>query len=1060
MSVNPVKGKFFRLLNGEALRARNAADDGDIEILKVGGSGPDQDKVILSEIPKIVNLTIDSNLSTESYVDSEISSVNDRIDDHVQGLAEKHNADDIVVAAGITNLAATDVQGALSELQGDINTINSTLGGLSFSAENISFAPIGAIEAEDVQASTEVYDGVVSLNYASNGTTYDGSITIETSTGIVFQKNDIVNQFVSTVSINADALVLDFQDQNSGLTSNTSYQHNVASIAVNNGSGVASFTAEPNLPVSNIGFDGLAPAPTLDTHLTSKKYVDDQFTAVEDAVSDHVNNLTGAHAASAISFSNSYVDSNISAIEVQAAIQELDVEKVKKSGDTMTGTLIINPASGNAAELLDLNIGIPSWGPNYIAVAMEDGSPKQFYAGSGDQLGAFAGTASKKVLIASGFSSGAASGIVQVASGDAQVSGNSGGVDVFSGNAVGGISGAARLLSGAGSSNSGAAVVASGAAQTTGAVQIQSGNASAGNSGHIFLYTGTATGTKGSILINTEMNFQNAGKITNLQNAVSAQDAVAKSQLDAGLALKLDLAGGTMSGNIAMGSNSITNLVMTSDAHSAATKEYVDNLAEGLHVHAPARVIAVVDIGSANFSAGIIDLSSTPVDLIDGVGSWVVGQRVILANQENDEFSEQNGIYEVSAVSAGEITELSRAADFNSPQEAAGGDFIFVQEGTQYADTGWVQTETVATIDVSPIRFLQFSGAGSYQAGDGLDLDGTVFSVNVSEIAGSGLVHDGSNNLKLTDTGVTAAIYGTTAAKTASFTVDAQGRLSAASEQDISILSTQVSDFQSAVRNELSVGDTSSIDMSYSSGQFSADLVLDPVNSALAVGISGLSLQNTAVTAAPYGLTAAKAVSFTVDAQGRLTSASEQDISIVSTQVSDFQSAVRNELSSGDGLDYDSATGVFSVDLKSAGGLKIDATELAVEPADFAGDGLEDDGSDNLKIKLDGSSLSVSASGIKSNIIWHKQAIDLLAADITNGYVDLAYLAEDKSIVAFVDRLAIHEGASTGDSLNDYWVETVGGVTRVRFMNALTSPGPQALAATDNLFFTYQRKAS
>jgi hypothetical protein len=370
-------------------------------------------------------------------------------------------------------------------------------------------------------------------------------------------------------------------------------------------------------------------------------------------------------------------------------------------------------------------------------------------------------------------------------------------------------------------------------------------------------------------------------------------------------------------------------------------------------------------------------------------------------------------------------------------------------------------TETVVNVGITPVKFLQFSGAGSYTAGDGLDLNGTVFSVNVSEIAGSGLEDDTNNNLRLTDTTVVAASYGSTAAKAVSFTVDAQGRLSAASEQDISIVSTQVSDFQSAVRAEISVADTDSIDLSYSSGQVSADLKLDPVNSALGVGPSGLSLQNTTVVAASYGSTAAKAVSFTVDAQGRLSAASEQDISIVSTQMSDFQSAVRAELSAGDGLDYNSSTGEFSVDLKSAGGLKIDATELAVEPADFAGDGLEDDGSDNLKIKrvftnestgiID---LSLSASGISIVNRWGKESYVVIAADtvLASDYYDLDHEIEANSLVAFVDRLAIHEGI-------DYNLSVVSGVTRVTFIGDLVGPGQSQLSAGDRLTFTYQKKA-
>lgn len=53
-------------------------------------------------------------------------------------------------------------------------------------------------------------------------------------------------------------------------------------------------------------------------------------------------------------------------------------------------------------------------------------------------------------------------------------------------------------------------------------------------------------------------------------------------------------------------------------------------------------------------------------------------------------------------------------------------------------------------------------------------------------------------------------------------------------------------------------------------------------------------------------------------------------------------------LTAGDGIDL--SGNVVSADLLASGGLKFVSGELAVEPADFAGSGLEDDGSDNLRI--------------------------------------------------------------------------------------------------------------
>ena len=54
------------------------------------------------------------------------------------------------------------------------------------------------------------------------------------------------------------------------------------------------------------------------------------------------------------------------------------------------------------------------------------------------------------------------------------------------------------------------------------------------------------------------------------------------------------------------------------------------------------------------------------------------------------------------------------------------------------------------------------------------------------------------------------------------------------------------------------------------------------------------------------------------------------------------------QLQSGDGIDI--LANIISVDLLASGGLKIVTTELGVEPADFAGAGLIDDGADNLAI--------------------------------------------------------------------------------------------------------------
>jgi hypothetical protein len=87
-------------------------------------------------------------------------------------------------------------------------------------------------------------------------------------------------------------------------------------------------------------------------------------------------------------------------------------------------------------------------------------------------------------------------------------------------------------------------------------------------------------------------------------------------------------------------------------------------------------------------------------------------------------------------------------------------------------------------------------------------------------------------------------------------------------------------------------------------------------------------------------------------------------------------------LAAGDGLDLSAAT--FSLDLKSSGGLKITSTELEVEPADFAGSGLEDDGSDNLRISSAAAGTGLTGgAGSALSVLYGASATTAVRGDIT-----------------------------------------------------------------------------
>ena len=191
-------------------------------------------------------------------------------------------------------------------------------------------------------------------------------------------------------------------------------------------------------------------------------------------------------------------------------------------------------------------------------------------------------------------------------------------------------------------------------------------------------------------------------------NYVDGVTSAIQTQLDA----KLDESGGTMTGNIAMGTNKITGLGAPTDSTDAATKAYVDAAVEGLHVHEAARVAVQ---GNISIATGLEN-----GDTAGGV-TLATGDRVLIKDQTN---TAENGIYVVQASG-----QALRATDFDTATEIDSGDFVFVSAGT-YANTGWVQTLKPATIGTDPLQFTQFSGAGTFTAGNGLTLDGTEFSID------------------------------------------------------------------------------------------------------------------------------------------------------------------------------------------------------------------------------------------------------------------------------------------------------------------------------------------
>jgi hypothetical protein len=241
---------------------------------------------------------------------------------------------------------------------------------------------------------------------------------------------------------------------------------------------------------------------------------------------------------------------------------------------------------------------------------------------------------------------------------------------------------------------------------------------------------------------------------------------------------------------IALGASSLTlggltSVAVTQDPTSAlqlATKQYVDAVAEGLHIHescaaATPGTLASITGGTVTYNNGTAGVGATltlsvALTVLDGY-TLLNGDRVLVKNEATQA---NNGIY--TWATGGTV--LTRATDFDTAAEMASGDFTFITNGTLYANTGWVQTDPVTVVGTSPVTWIQFSGAGTYTAGTGLTLIGSQFSI--------------------TNTGVAATTYGSASAVPV-LAVNAQGQLTSVTNTAIAINGNQVTSGVVAIAN-------------------------------------------------------------------------------------------------------------------------------------------------------------------------------------------------------------------------------------------------------------------
>ena len=204
----------------------------------------------------------------------------------------------------------------------------------------------------------------------------------------------------------------------------------------------------------------------------------------------------------------------------------------------------------------------------------------------------------------------------------------------------------------------------------------------------------------------------------------------------------------------------------------AATKQYVDNVAAGINIHAACETSttlasnlspATYANGSAGFGATLTATTNVELGTIGGYAGLTVNSRVLVKDQSS---ALENGIYVVTSLGVNGVSPwvLTRAPDFDGTPttELQAGDSTYIQEGSLIG-TQWVEIaigtgapDDHIVIGTDPIVFSQFAGAGTYTAGSGIDISSNIISNTgvLSLIAGANIAISGATgNITISSTG-------------------------------------------------------------------------------------------------------------------------------------------------------------------------------------------------------------------------------------------------------------------------------------------------------------------
>ena len=277
---------------------------------------------------------------------------------------------------------------------------------------------------------------------------------------------------------------------------------------------------------------------------------------------------------------------------------------------------------------------------------------------------------------------------------------------------------------------------------------ITSLNANLGNLATANYFTGTLT-------TNAQPNITSVGTLTSLNVSGNANVG------NLGTTNVIATGTGSFGANVNMNTNWINNVGYPSSNTDVATKIYVDTMvSSGISYHQPVLAATTTTLatatggttaynspnGAANGIGAYISTTGTFLN-IDGANVQTVGTRILVKDEANATW---NGVYTYANTTA-----IVRATDADqygpdSTEMLSINDFFFTTGGVVNEGVGFIVASPPGeiTFGTSNITFSIFTTSQIYDAGTGLTLTGTTFSVNnnQSQITSVGVLSNLASN--------------------------------------------------------------------------------------------------------------------------------------------------------------------------------------------------------------------------------------------------------------------------------------------------------------------------